>query len=83
MNKKSWDKGFFVFVGILFCIWGISTCILTYILILGYPSFIGWGVFISLFIPTLIFYFERLDNEQKLEIERREIEILNRKGNEN
>ena len=72
MNKKSLDKGFFVFVGILFCIWGISTYIFEY---LSYPSFIGWGVFISLFIPTMIFYFERLENEQKLEIE-----ILNRRS---
>ena len=63
------SNAYFIFVGILFCIWGISTCILTYILILGYPPFIGWGVFISLFIPTLIFYFERLDNE-----------IMNEKG---
>ena len=69
MNKKSWDKGFFVFVGILFCIWGIASCIFTYTLILGHPPFIGWGVFIALFIPTIIFYFERLDNE-----------LMNRKG---
>ena len=61
MNKKSWDKGFFVFVGIIFCISGISTYIFE---CLPYPPFIGWGVFISLFIPTLIFYFERLENEK-------------------
>ena len=59
MNKKSVYNSYFVFVGIIFCIWGISTYIFEY---LHYPSFIGWGVFISLFIPTLIFYFERLDN---------------------
>ena len=77
MNKKSAYNSYLAFVGILFCIYGISMYMLEY---LHYPSFIGWGVFIALFIPTIIFYFERLENEQKLEIEKREIEILKRKS---